>query len=68
MLHEVYTFNQAIEDACRTLAAGGRARYCTTNAAAVNTANRVIAALWLHPSYYIIYDYAAGIALVEVGF
>ena len=67
MLHEVYTYNQAIEDARRTLATGGRARYCTTNAAAVNTANRVIAALGLHPSYYIIYDYATGVALVEVG-
>lgn len=67
MLHEIYSYNQAVEDARRSLAAEGHVRYCTTNSAAVNTAKQVIATLKLHPSYYIIYDYTAGIALVEVG-
>ena len=67
MLHEIYSYNQAVEDARRSLAADGCVRYCTTNSAALNTARLVIATLKLHPSYYIIYDYTAGIALVEVG-
>ena len=67
MLHEIYSYNQAVEDARCALAAEGRARYCTTNGAAVKTAIQVIATLKLHPAYYIIYDYTPGIALVEVG-